>query len=310
MISKLKEFWCCSSNSYSDSLEDKLLCELRNSFLYIVLFSSIIYFFLFYGGESFDSIDLVVDLSVIIFFLILYLIFIKLVLRRALKKHIFSRFKKVKSDIIKLKSGNYSHRITTFGTDEFDKIIFFTNSIISKFEEKLEFEKNLSLVDPLTSCFNRRALTINFEALKERIIRDEGHLCVLSFDLDKFKSINDTYGHDIGDKVLIELANILEEEIRKYDSVYRLGGEEFLITFPNLTKSQSKELLSRIQKKITSGIKKKIKIIKQNITISGGLYCLNSNQLKMLTLSKILKACDTKLYEAKENGRNKILEVK
>lgn len=150
--------------------------------------------------------------------------------------------------------------------------------------------KTISLKDPLTNSFNRRYF---FEEIKKL------PKCVHSLimvDLDHFKIINDTYGHEMGDYVLKETINIINNNIRKNDIIIRWGGEEFIILLKNVDRYKALEIAEILRKKIASfnfnGIK---------ITASLGI-----KEIKDKITNEDLKTLDNALYLSKRKGRNKV----
>lgn len=125
----------------------------------------------------------------------------------------------------------------------------------------------------------------------------------MMFDIDFFKNINDTFGHNVGDAVLISLAKLIKENIRKIDIFSRIGGEEFAIILPNTNLNKTKELAIKLKDLVQNNT---LLIDNQEIkiTISIGLSTLDE---KNQTYNQILKTADTNLYEAKRNGRNIIV---
>ena len=120
-------------------------------------------------------------------------------------------------------------------------------------------------------------------------------------DIDHFKKVNDTYGHEIGDKVLAEVAEILKQNTRTDDVVARVGGEEYAIMFQDITSEQTLEIIKRIKSTIENNsfmIDKKNYL---NVTISAGLCSLHHLPEK---IDKIYEYADTALYYSKNNGRN------
>jgi diguanylate cyclase (GGDEF)-like protein len=109
-----------------------------------------------------------------------------------------------------------------------------------------EFQR-LALVDPLTGLYNRRVAKERLEAEASRSQRSGHALTVVSLDLDKFKQINDTYGHPVGDQVLKEFATRLSSAIRLSDFAARMGGDEFLLVLPECSTSQVGILLARLR---------------------------------------------------------------
>lgn len=165
---------------------------------------------------------------------------------------------------------------------------------------------HLASHDPLTGLRNR----LNLEADLERLLthHQENHspFAVAILDIDWFKNINDTYGHDMGDFVLREMAKILLENIREEDKVYRAGGEEFVILFNRITLEEALNRADKIRLKIQEHL------FSHNdhtihLTISGGLY--HPDHQRATNVQEVLKYSDIALYDAKRLGRNKIIEV-
>lgn len=157
--------------------------------------------------------------------------------------------------------------------------------------------KHISNVDPLTELSNRRYAENFFEKLDS--VDTPFLFCLM--DIDDFKSINDTYGHGVGDIVLIAVSNILRKNTRKGDLVCRWGGEEFLVGLPKCNLESGKTILEKIRKSIAS----ETMIIPQGelrVTITGGAKILIDNDVK-----KVLAECDKNLYEGKRVGKNKIV---
>jgi diguanylate cyclase (GGDEF)-like protein len=127
---------------------------------------------------------------------------------------------------------------------------------------------------------------------------------LMILDIDKFKSINDTYGHDVGDIVIINLANYLKQRQRKSDIVSRFGGEEFVILLPNTSLENAKNLAEDIRKDIqNSTLEFNLKSALQ-YTVSIGVSQIDIKNEK--NIESALKRADKALYEAKNNGRNKV----
>lgn len=180
------------------------------------------------------------------------------------------------------------------------------NKELSKeLEEKKELEKNLrhyASTDPLTGLMNRRSY---FKACEKEIksaTRYKTKLSFLTIDIDKFKKINDTYGHPFGDEVIRSLGALLIENSRSVDYIARIGGEEFSILMPETDIDAAYHLADRLRVNIA-----KHKIIYENkviqITVSMGLSHLSEEDKDIET---IVKRSDNALYEAKENGRNQV----
>lgn len=172
-------------------------------------------------------------------------------------------------------------------------------------QANLKLEKMASH-DPLTGLKNRLYLERDLEAIQSHYNTNGLPYAVVMFDIDWFKKINDTYGHDVGDAVLRELSKVFRENLRAQDSVYRSGGEEFVVLLNRITQVQAIEKMDTLRQKIQDH---RFEYLALNLhcTISGGLY--HSDMDGNVNSSKILKLVDEALYAAKRNGRNQIVNV-
>jgi len=163
--------------------------------------------------------------------------------------------------------------------------------------------KYLTIIDSLTGLYNRRYFQQSIEREFSRAKRYGNHLTIAMIDLDFFKKINDQYGHQFGDKVLVDVATIFKDSLRRTDYISRYGGEEFVLILPETDKENAYIPLERIRQKISE-----IPIYFENkpvtVTVSIGIanYCREHNDSDAL-----IKSADVALYKAKESGRNKVL---
>ncbi len=157
--------------------------------------------------------------------------------------------------------------------------------------------------DPLTGLFNRGALMERMQVEVERG-RQHGHkLCVLLFDLDKFKRINDDYGHLTGDAVLKTFAQILEQGLRSSDLVGRYGGEEFLAVLPRTDTADAEGLAEKIRQMCAETTIAARDDSKLHFTTSAGIARLRPEE----TAEVLLLRVDESLYQAKEGGRDRVI---
>jgi len=161
-----------------------------------------------------------------------------------------------------------------------------------------------SRTDPLTGIFNRRAILSQIEIELSRAQREEKKLSLCMIDIDHFKSINDTYGHMIGDDVLREVVRRIRAVIRQYDSLGRFGGEEFLIIIPGMEEAVAFKVSERIRLAIGE-TDFDINESMISITISQGVVTGDGNT----KVDELIAAADKALYQAKENGRNRVEQV-
>ncbi len=155
-----------------------------------------------------------------------------------------------------------------------------------------------SKTDKLTQLFNRGKLDEYLEDEYNKYQRHKSTFSVIMIDIDNFKSVNDTYGHHIGDLVLIEIANILKNQTRKIDTVGRWGGEEFLIVCLETTKNGAILLAEKLRKRVENFT---FNVVKRR-TISLGVAEIEDND----TIATLLERADINLYKAKKNGKNKV----
>lgn len=166
--------------------------------------------------------------------------------------------------------------------------------------ELLQLEAN---TDPLTELSNRRPFLKTLAAEFDRAQRFGHPLAVAMIDIDHFKRVNDTFGHDSGDTVLRSISSMLISEFRTIDLVGRLGGEEFAVVFPETNLIGSKIACERLLAGIEAAdILADGKVI--NVTVSIGLSALSSETIDG---PAILKRADCLLYEAKTGGRNRVV---
>lgn len=240
-------------------------------------------------------------------FLFVLIIILRLIVGSIIRSLVIRRIENLTLEMKDIKEKDISKRFIFTGTDELDKLMYYSNSVFNKYSQLLDMEKKNSMLDPLTLTFNRRALNMNFEGLLEKSIRGKSNFSLVILDIDDFKKVNDVYGHDIGDIVLKKFVHVIKKDIRKYDTLYRVGGEEFLILFPKLVKKDAFNILNRIKNDFTYKIKKEVSQIVQSLTFSGGYvnskkFNLNSDEV----LDDMIKNADNNLYVAKRNGKNHV----
>jgi diguanylate cyclase (GGDEF)-like protein len=179
-----------------------------------------------------------------------------------------------------------------------EKIYVFTFTDITEIEERWLHLEQKAFTDDLTKVYNRVKFCDMFEYEFMRMQREKTNLSLLMFDIDFFKSINDTFGHKVGDDVLVNLAIVVQKTIRKTDIFARWGGEEFMILLP----STDKEGAILLAEKIRSRIEEHDFGLAKSITVSIGITVVSPEE----QLDVILLRVDAALYSAKHSGRNTI----
>jgi two-component system cell cycle response regulator len=172
--------------------------------------------------------------------------------------------------------------------------------LFDRVNEQRDRLQQMAMTDQLTGLYNRHFLV---EFAPKRIaeaVRHGNDLSLIVTDIDYFKSINDTHGHEMGDQVLRDFADILKESCRKEDMAIRLGGEEFLLLLPYCSKDgvqvKAEQLRSKVAQAKFSGL---------NITSSFGATCLAGGEGKNFT--ELFNLADDAVYQAKNTGRNKVV---
>ena len=173
---------------------------------------------------------------------------------------------------------------------------------INELQEELEKASLLVRNDQLTGTLNRRGLEEAFENEVARSQRRKSPLCVAMLDIDNFKKLNDSLGHDAGDAALIHLVTIIRETLRPQDTLARFGGEEFIIILPDTTLEDAKTAIVRLQRELTKRyfLHENEKVL---ITFSAGVTDYRSDD----TQASVTKRADDAMFAAKKAGKNRVL---
>jgi diguanylate cyclase (GGDEF)-like protein len=235
-------------------------------------------------------------------FLFLYLFSENLVDRIVKLQKLFSR----------IKEGNFSG-IELLKTDKpKDELDHLRNNLVdtaltigrlfSELEEKNKELQELAYYDPLTGLPNRRFFFEHARLIFEEVKRYEKPLSLLVIDIDHFKKINDTYGHDVGDLVLKTFADVLRGIVRKSDICVRFGGEEFVVLLPNIDLEGAKVLAERIRETVAKNpVEHGSVVIVFTVSIGISQY-----RKGMQNIDELIKEADIALHRAKEGGRNRV----
>jgi len=163
--------------------------------------------------------------------------------------------------------------------------------------------KQLAYLDGLTGIFNRRYFETRVTEEIERARRFGNELSLIMVDVDKFKSLNDSFGHLLGDEVLRQVSSLLSRQVRKIDVVCRYGGEEFVILLPQTGPEQAFHVADKLRRAVEEW---QFPGVPRALTISGGVAVYPAHGDAR---DELVKAADAALYAAKEGGRNQILSA-
>ncbi|MGB5856174.1 MAG: diguanylate cyclase [Oceanisphaera sp.] len=163
--------------------------------------------------------------------------------------------------------------------------------------EASENHRHLANTDPLTGLLNRSGIMV---ALKKGTLKKSAIMAIL--DIDEFKSVNDSYGHDFGDLVLVRLSRVLTDNVKGGDLTVRWGGEEFLLVFYDISMDSSKMLMNKIKDEFEKIVFNRNDTT-LSVTFSAGLAIFDD----ISTFDATIKLADERLYHAKNTGRNKII---
>lgn len=161
---------------------------------------------------------------------------------------------------------------------------------------------NLALTDELTQIANRRSLVASTNAEVARCYRQHLPMAFCLLDIDHFKVVNDTYGHQVGDQVLKQVANIIKSTLREYDIFGRIGGEEFAIFLAETNRVLAIEIADRLRSKVATQVLL-IDGFEVYITLSVGIAHAQADT----SFEQLYTSADAAFYEAKRSGRNKVI---
>ncbi|MBL8447153.1 MAG: diguanylate cyclase [Zoogloeaceae bacterium] len=185
--------------------------------------------------------------------------------------------------------------------DELRQQVDQANSEITRLQQELALTSQQVRHDPLTGTLNRKGLDEVITREIARARRRESPICLALLDIDNFKALNDTFGHQVGDNALVHLAGVIKESLRPQDSVGRYGGEEFILVLPDTELDGGLTVLTRLQRELTRKffLADSRKIL---ITFSAGVAQLEPEEDCQTALDRADKA----MYSAKRAGKNRV----
>jgi diguanylate cyclase (GGDEF)-like protein len=175
---------------------------------------------------------------------------------------------------------------------------FIKTTIANYHELRVAALENQANTDPLTGLFNRRYADLMFDKIKKDT--SDTPWCVAILDIDDFKKVNDTRGHSVGDEVLVELAAVLRQALRKTDMIFRWGGEEFLVLLENIEVDTVFRILEKIRTSLAASETLEKISLHVTVTIGAGIFDRSD-------VEHSIENCDKKLYIGKNNGKNQVV---
>lgn len=168
-----------------------------------------------------------------------------------------------------------------------------------------ELSQQVYSLDPLTGALNRAAMDAHLSSLMQLVRREMMKACIVMFDIDHFKQLNDKYGHSVGDQALCNLVQQLKRHLRPFDKLFRYGGEEFLLALGNTDLATAAVIAERMRAEV-SELSMVVNDQEIPLNVSAGVAALNAGE----SVEHSVKRADKALYKAKQSGRNRIVVAK
>lgn len=215
-----------------------------------------------------------------------------------LKRRLLVPLHNLSQSITWYKQGKKGFQTKALFEDEIGLITNEFSSLMRNLDEKYALIKKISISDELTGAYNRKFYNEKISDLFSSYKRYGRTFSILMYDIDDFKHINDTYGHDTGDKVLLKMSRLVQDSIRQTDYLCRIGGEEFVVLLPETSLNEASEVAKKLREKIVNTI-----LIPQRlVTISIGV----TEVLKEDDEESLYKRTDKLLYLAKRGGKDRV----
>lgn len=175
---------------------------------------------------------------------------------------------------------------------------------VARLQNELAETSEMVRHDQLTGALNRKGLEETLDRELARARRRQAPICLALLDVDNFKSLNDTYGHQTGDDALVHLARVIRETMRPHDTLARFGGEEFLIILPDTSLADAVAAVTRLQRELTKRffLHKNEKLL---ITFSAGVTAFRAEEQR----NEVIARADAAMYQAKKSGKNRVVSA-
>jgi diguanylate cyclase (GGDEF)-like protein len=203
-------------------------------------------------------------------------------------------------------------KLASTGVTEIDLLNENFNNMVKKLDErtkklieveaKRELQEHLANIDALTGAYNRRFLSNFTESYLKIVKREKSIFSLMIVDIDDFKFVNDTYGHNVGDEILILLVDQMKDLLRENDIIVRFGGDEFIVLLPDTNQENTINVANKLLEKINE-IRCPFKDEFVSITVSIGTAEYNKNDEN---IESIIRRADESLYTSKHKGKNTV----
>lgn len=217
-------------------------------------------------------------------------------------RHIITPLQELTGGVEQVAGGDLSVSIPVRRGDELGMVTSMFNQMVQRLQESQARLEELATTDPLTGLANRKQIMADLEQQMEKFCRHATTFSLLMLDIDFFKKVNDSYGHQAGDSVLVGLASILGTILRSLDTAGRYGGEEFLIILDTTDQSQAVQTAERIRQAVEKHLFH-WQGHELRVTVSIGAGAINTSDE---TVDSLIARVDEALYRAKTEGRNRI----
>lgn len=231
--------------------------------------------------------------------IMLIIITITLVVSISTRRNVYKIIEVMRS--FALGSTDFSRRLRREKKDELGYLIHWFNKLSDKLEQDYKTLETVSITDKLTQLNNRSRTDTYLPELLAKAQTDQHHIGVIILDIDHFKSVNDTYGHLVGDEVLKSVAQLMKQQARSHDFLSRWGGEEFIVVIPEATLNEIETFAEGLRQMIFSHDFTEV----GKLSASFGAVISNDTD----TVTTLLKRADDCLYQAKDNGRNRVVSL-
>ncbi|KPK65192.1 MAG: hypothetical protein AMK73_03695 [Planctomycetes bacterium SM23_32] len=203
-----------------------------------------------------------------------------------------------------LRAGADDYVIKPFDRQELEVRVRAGQRVLDLQQDLLDAQERLRQMathDGLTGLWNHQGILEALEREFNRHVREQSSIGVAMLDVDRFKQVNDTHGHQVGDTVLAELAGRMEQAVRPYDTLGRYGGEEFLLILPGCDGESAAKIAERVRTAVSD---RSVATTGGPVSVTASIGVAASSDLAAASAADLVRAADTALYQAKADGRN------